>query len=276
MDFSSDLWYYLSTMLTDLTFLHGKHTPDCDALVDKHFVGYYTLQFGVTGGVELFYGEERHLLSPGVAWFWTAYPGPRIRFHAAPGLPFWEHRYCAFQGPRVAVWLAEGIYPPGPFAINPSAVADLTVRFDRLLALSQQGDHWGTSRAINLLEGILLEIAEERNRGDALTPESEPWLREVLDFLTTDPVPCYEQIADRCGVSLSTLRRRFRAATGTPIHEYALQNRVATARTLLGETDLPIKAVAERLGYSDVYFFTRQFRRMVGVPPATYRRSRQG
>jgi AraC-like DNA-binding protein len=44
---------------------------------------------------------------------------------------------------------------------------------------------------------------------------------------------------------------------------------------LLTETDLPLKAVAERLGYDSVYFFARQFRQIAGVPPGVFRRSRQ-
>ena len=47
-------------------------------------------------------------------------------------------------------------------------------------------------------------------------------------------------------------------------------------RRLLGETNDPIKHVAQQLGYRDVYFFSRQFRQFAGVPPAMYRKSRQG
>ena len=86
----------------------------------------------------------------------------------------------------------------------------------------------------------------------------------------------HEQIADELGMAEVTFRRRFRAVTGAPPHEYVLQARVAEARRLLGETDLPIKSIAQQLGYKDVYFFSRQFKRFAGVPPALYRRSRQG
>ncbi len=64
-------------------------------------------------------------------------------------------------------------------------------------------------------------------------------------------------------------------ATGTIPHGYLLQCRAALARELLGGTDLPVKAINDRLGYCDVYFFSRQFRQLVGVPPAAYRRTRQ-
>jgi AraC-like DNA-binding protein len=46
---------------------------------------------------------------------------------------------------------------------------------------------------------------------------------------------------------------------------------MSEAGRLLLESPLPIKAIADRLGFSDVHFFTRQFRQFLGVPPATFR-----
>lgn len=276
MDGITDLWYYLFTMtFGDLTFLHSQRLSDCDAIVNKYFDGYYTIQFSESGGVELLYDERRHLLTQGTAWFWTAYPGPRIRFHTAPGLPHWHHRYCAFQGPRVARWLAEGLWPTGPqIAPESQTVVEHSARFDQLLELLRRGDRWSIARAVNLLEGMLLELAEERRQSGSTLVDS--WLEELLARMEESDELDYLVVAHDYGMSLSTLRRRFRAVTGTPLHEYVVQVRIARARTLLGDTDLPIKAIAEQLGYRDIYFFTRQFRQTVGVPPAAYRRTRQG
>ncbi len=73
-------------------------------------------------------------------------------------------------------------------------------------------------------------------------------------------------------MGLSTLRRRFKQETGQPLHDYLLQRRLMKARTMLDETELPIKEIVEQLGYRDVYFFTRQFHRFLGLPPAAYRK----
>ena len=75
-------------------------------------------------------------------------------------------------------------------------------------------------------------------------------------------------------MALSTLRRRFREATGDSLHERYLAMRLAAARELLLQTDLPIREIAERLGYQDVYFFTRQFSQRVGTSPGRFRRTR--
>ena len=99
---------------------------------------------------------------------------------------------------------------------------------------------------------------------------------ERLRELSTDREADYDALAEEIGMTAGTLRRRFRAATGISPHQHVLQLRIAEARQLLGESDEPIKSIAQRLGYRDVYFFSRQFRAVTGVPPAMYRRSRQG
>ncbi len=75
-------------------------------------------------------------------------------------------------------------------------------------------------------------------------------------------------------MSLSTLRRRFQQATGGSLHDFHLESKVLAAQRQLEISDDPIKVVAERLGYRDVFYFTRQFTQRVGVSPAEYRRVR--
>jgi AraC-like DNA-binding protein len=141
-------------------------------------------------------------------------------------------------------------------------------------ALSRRADRWGRLRAINLLEQLLLELAEARTVGT----RRDAWLESVLQKLQleepTAAWPNYEQLANDLGVGVATLRRKFKAATEVSLHSYVMQSRIAHARTLLAETDLPLKTIAARLGYNNVYFFSRQFREIAGVSPGTYRKSR--
>lgn len=254
-------------MVADLIFLHFNHVPQCSAVVDKHFDGYATLQYMCRGGIELSYDHQAFLLEG--EWFWPAYPGPWIRFHAAPGCPWWEHRYAAFRGPLLNRWIAENLFPLHPQPAPQSRC--YATRFDELLRQLERPDRWGTLRATNLLERLLIDLAEAR----AQPAEREAWLVQVMETITTDDGADYAQLAEQAGMALSTLRRRFRQAVGTSLHAYALQCKIARARALLSETDRPMKAIADELGYQDIYFFSRQFHQLTGVPPAAYRKSRQ-
>jgi AraC-like DNA-binding protein len=249
------------------------HACACTHRIDKHFTDYATLQYMAAGSVDLSVGTRRQVMTG--RWFWSAYPGPRVRFAPAAGFASWAHRYLAFKGPLVWRWERDGLFPVPPRPA-PEGV-EYGPAFDELLTLSRQTDRRGHLRAINRLEAILLDLA------DAPAPDAPPapWLAAAIAQVAAwaadgaDAEPDYGALADRLGTSPSTLRRRFVETTGTSPHGYLLQCRAARARELLGSTDLPVKAIADRLGYRDVYFFSRQFRQLVGVPPAAYRRTRQ-
>lgn len=256
----------------DLIFLHCGATPQCNARVDKHFENYFTLQLMEAGAVELFYDQTRYKLSAEENfWFWPAFPGPHIRFHAARDVSFWNHRYAAFTGPLANHWQRAGLWLDAPQKA-PRGALDIAV-FDEMVFHINRGGAWGTRRAINLLESLLLELAESR----AATGNEEIWLEKTREFLaqTETFAPDYARLAHDLGWGLSTLRRKFKAATGLALHEALMQNRLDNARRLLGETDLPLKAIAAQLGYRDAQFFAAQFKQLSGVTPAIYRRSRQ-
>src|SRR5438270_13275046 len=142
-----------------------------------------------------------------------------------------------------------------------------------MLELSSRTDRWGATRAALALESILIELAEERAR-PAATPA---WLEATLARMQTMGGEVHQDdLAKEAGMPQRTFRRKFTAAIGTSPQEYQIACRIGHARQMLGATELPIKTIAEQLGYRDVSFFTRQFRTVTGVPPAAYRRSREG
>lgn len=257
-------------MQDQLVFLAGSHNPHAQSNIDKFLEGYATIQFMQRGAVEVAYDGEAQVLRG--AWFWPAYPGTHIRFSAPAGGGHWHHRHLAFQGPLYEEWRAQGCWPLRACAAPASRSAVEWGKYmDLMIELSKRGDSWGRRRAINLLEGLLLELCET-----SVDQQSQefPWLQKVLSLLQENQVFNYAQIAREMGLSEGSLRRKFKAATGTSLHGYVLQQRMVQARTLLAETDLPIKTIARRLGYANVYFFSRQFKQMTGAPPATFRQSR--
>ncbi|MEV6638801.1 helix-turn-helix domain-containing protein [Amycolatopsis sp. NPDC051371] len=80
-------------------------------------------------------------------------------------------------------------------------------------------------------------------------------------------------LAARAGVSPRTLARRFADQLGTSPGAWLLARRVTAARTLLEETDLPVEAIAARVGLTSAVNLRRRFRAQVGTTPGAYRRA---
>ncbi len=80
-------------------------------------------------------------------------------------------------------------------------------------------------------------------------------------------------IRQRYHFSPSYLNRIFKKETGTTIQQHILDVRMEHARRLLEETDIPITAAGEAVGYEDPAYFTTSFRRKYGISPQKYRDS---
>ena len=86
-------------------------------------------------------------------------------------------------------------------------------------------------------------------------------------------------VADLAGwlnVSPRTLARRFADQFGTSPGAWLLSLRVAEARNLLESTDLPVEAIATRVGLASAVNLRRRFRALVGTTPGAYRQSFRG
>ena len=74
------------------------------------------------------------------------------------------------------------------------------------------------------------------------------------------------------GLAERTFKRRFQKAVGMPPLEYVHALRLEDAKHLLETCQDTLDKIAERVGYEDATFFSRLFRRKVGLTPADYRR----
>ena len=267
MDLQANLCTIRPMPRPELFFLAGQHLPRCDHRIDKQFTAYQTLQFMEAGDVALSIDARAYALRG--RWAWSGYAGPRIAFRPATAGRTWVHRYVAFRGPLTKRWIADGLFPVMP---QPVPAGDFAERFDALLALIVDTNRPAAARAAYVLEGLLLDLSQTPA---AASPPT--WVDVVRRELKTPDAPTdYEELAGKFGLSVRGLRRHFRAQTGQSPHQYAIGRRIASARDLLLKTDLPVKEIARRLGYADVFYFGRQFKRQTGVSPALFRRSREG
>ena len=125
-----------------------------------------------------------------------------------------------------------------------------------------------------------------RRYADELPSGASGWLAALGDrfvghalrLIHEDPAHEWtiEEIGQRVGLSRSTLHERFVELIGMPPIQYLAQWRMQSAGRLLLETHAPIASIALDVGYDSEAAFSRAFKRLVGKPPAAWRRERMG
>ena len=119
---------------------------------------------------------------------------------------------------------------------------------------------------------------------ETLSPEQTGWLAGLRDrfvgralaLLHERPSHHWtiDELGDAIGLSRSALHERFAELVGQPPMQYLAQWRMQVASRLLLESTMNVASIALETGYDSEAAFSRAFKRLVGVPPATWRRQR--
>lgn len=81
-----------------------------------------------------------------------------------------------------------------------------------------------------------------------------------------------EQVAHHAGLSLRQMQRRFKPAVGHTAAREIQIVRVEQVKELLSQTDLSLASIAGQTGYANEFYLGRNFKKIAGMSPSTYRR----
>ena len=140
-------------------------------------------------------------------------------------------------------------------------------------------------------EGVLGRLSElmfveaVRRHLKSLPAEQTGWLAGLRDefvgraltLLHSKPAHPWtlEQLAREVGLSRSSFAERFTHFVGQPPMHYLTQWRMQMAAGLLSGGAASVATIAENVGYESEAAFSRAFKKLVGAPPATWRRQRR-
>ena len=82
-----------------------------------------------------------------------------------------------------------------------------------------------------------------------------------------------EQMADVACVTKSYIGKLFNDTLGVSPLQYAIRCKIHLAQSLLLTTDIPVREIAVRVGFTDVSYFIRIFKKNIGFTPHDYRES---
>lgn len=186
----------------------------------------------------------------------------------------YDHYYCRFAG-REALRMARAIVAAHggrsffPFQrwLEVAGVLDAMLSLDRHAAPAHPD--WMTpteGELARLLSLLLLLPASSESRLSA-----EALRRYLLDHVA-EPFEL-ARVAEHFGVSRFHLSRRAKTLLGERLEAASRRLKLELALSLLGvtEPELSVADVARRVGYDDPLYFSRVFRRHVGMSPSHYR-----
>ncbi|QKW33061.1 AraC family transcriptional regulator [Actinomadura sp. NAK00032] len=149
-----------------------------------------------------------------------------------------------------------------------------------LLAAEMECPGPGTDAAVPaLLDTLLLFILrawyEEQSDAGWAGALGDPGVSTALRAMHDDIARAWtvEELGRTAGLSRAAFARRFTALVGRPPLGYLTWWRLTTAARILIREDVPLAAIAKRVGYASEYAFANAFKREFGTPPGRYRSS---
>lgn len=235
----------------------------------------YIINMTVRGQGKVFNGEDAFYCNPGDLLLFP--PETPHYYGRSPESADWYHRWVYFR-PRAywANWLRWPSVTKGVGRLSLLS-SELFNEFDSLFQQIDQTQKMERSTseelAINLLERLLIRCYEE-------TPENlpkpvDPRIRLTCQYVAKNLAEeiNLEDIARHVCLSPSRLAHLFREQMGVNILRWREDQRIILAKHLLQTTRTPVASVAGKVGYDDQLYFSRVFRKRVGISPSAYRKS---
>ena len=129
----------------------------------------------------------------------------------------------------------------------------------------------------NYLYEIILFFSEQANLIMDATgnPNRDTILDEVLYYIDNNFTTNIklESLAPLFGYNSAYLGKIFHKAVGKSFNTYVDYKRIEASKKLLAETGLKVYEISDQIGYKNVDYFHKKFKKYVGKSPAEYRKS---
>lgn len=116
------------------------------------------------------------------------------------------------------------------------------------------------------------EVTDDSETADAYLSERRLSCLILLYIKENFQNVSLQSIADEFNMSISSISQLVKNKTGKSYSKHLLEIRIEKAQDLLRNTNDSIETIAEKVGYSDYYYFMKFFKKATGMSPSEYRK----
>ncbi len=202
------------------------------------------------------FGDRRLTLGPGMLYFFNRREDYSVTV-LEPCEAFSIHFTSYGEIEDDSVFLPTG---------NPAEILRLLETAEAAYAAGGRGE----LTLLSLLYRLLSEISRLREKAYSKSDDRLLHAREYLDAHIRED-GCLSSAAAETGLSPRRFGELFRRAFDLSPGRYLAERRLECAKRLLGLPELSVTEVASRCGFSDVYYFSKFFKRATGHSPSEWR-----
>lgn len=143
----------------------------------------------------------------------------------------------------------------------------------QLREFSESDDYGQLLQFKTLVSQNIVDCLQAENISFPIRPYAKEILQAIAYMQNNVTVQLSgEQIANKVGLSPSTLHKRFKGEMGISLGAYQDKLIFYRATQLLAQRQLSIKEISQQLGFCDQYYFSRRFKAKTGKTPSQYRK----
>ena len=180
-------------------------------------------------------------------------------------------------GNRIATIIEKRVNFSGVF--SPDEYPELAAIINKCIAETQNGKGLSQLYALLLVQQLILEMSRidcelknniitRRRSFDKMLPA----LTHISENLSNSKELTLENLANKCFVSIATLRRYFYEFTDMSPQQFIASARINHAQYLISNTNKSITEISDAVGFESISCFTRAFKRFYGISPSQYRK----
>jgi AraC-like DNA-binding protein len=186
---------------------------------------------------------------------------------------------CKFNGEKTRIMEKDFTVVRDLIPSGNNLVANRIMLFEELFNNLVKGFYNANYPYINLCFGHLLATFLYASRtSDDIQEEENPGIRRAISYMeqNLNNKLSLDEIAGEAGYSPSYLTTIFRKETSYSPLSYFSHLRIGKACEYLDYTKMKIKEISFAMGYSDPYYFSKDFQKKMGLSPRNYRKRIKG